>query len=97
MESTRLVETIAKLREQYAEPISDMEILRQSAMRELARITDQPEPQVFTEEQRQLLIDNCDHVTGFLESEDGADSIELLMDAFRRYTEVEEIVEEEAP
>lgn len=88
MVSTQLLEAIDKLREQNKTPIqfSNMEILRQSALRDLARLTGTPEPEVFTEAQRKLFVENCDRVAGFLASEDGADSVELLVDAFRRYT-----------
>jgi hypothetical protein len=46
-------------------------------MREVARVD------VFNEEQRKVLLADVDQLTDFLQSDDGTDAVELLMDSFR--------------
>jgi len=77
MESTRLIDALMELRKQYEEPVSHLDVLRSLAMREVARVD------VFNEEQRKVLLADVDQLTDFLQSDDGTDAVELLMDSFR--------------
>lgn len=82
MEATRLAEQIEELKKLHPHPISSIEAIR----RQLSN----PQPAILNEQQRQLFIGRLDYVKGFLESEDGADTIELLVDAFRKYSEAQQ-------
>lgn len=49
-------------------------------------------PPIFTEEQRQLFVENIDRLKLFLESPDGALSVELLVNAFACFIEEQDNV-----
>lgn len=93
MESTRLIEQLNEFKRQnnLEEPISHLQVLRDMALRAL-----NPQlPPMFTEEQRQLLLSNVDMLQSFLQCEDGADAIELLIDSFKCY--IQQYSPEEEP
>lgn len=55
-------------------------------------------PPILNEEQRKVFADRVDKVTSFLESEDGADAVELLVNTFAAFAdEVIEGGQEQAP
>lgn len=85
MEATALIQAIEQLRQTYTEPPSHMEIVRHSVMSQLARISNVEIPPLLSDEQRQIFIANIDLVADFLRSEDGADSIELVVDSFSQF------------
>lgn len=85
MESTRLIETIIEFKKQnnLEEPISYLQVLREIALRSL-----NPQlPPVFTEDQRQILLKDVNCLQSFLECEEGADAVELLIDSFQHYVQ----------
>lgn len=85
MESTKLLNAIMKLREQYATPPSHMEVVRDSVLKQLATINKVEMPAILDETQRKVFVDKIDMLAGFLESDDGADAVELLVNAFEAY------------
>lgn len=58
MEATNLIKLLDDLRAPHAEPKSYIQILREMAM--------YPQPPMFTEEQRQVLVSNLDFLRAFL-------------------------------
>lgn len=83
MAATQLIEAIEQIKKSYETPPSNMEVVRYSVLQQLARMNDVEIPPLLTDEQRQTFIDNADKVADFLRSEDGADSVELLVNAFK--------------
>lgn len=89
MESTQLIESIEKIKQTYVDrkPPTDMEIVRHAIVSQLARMNEVEIPPLLSEEQRQAFIDNADKVSEFLRTEDGADSVELVVSSFRSFCE----------
>jgi len=95
MEASGLIQALHTLRAQMDKPVSDLDIIRQSLQASIARNSGIEMPPLLTNEQRKLFIGKVDLVTAFLESEDGADAVELLIRAFTRFenTEIEKAPE----
>jgi hypothetical protein len=87
MEVTSLISQLDELRSKHKEPISYIELARHSIKEQLARSVGIEMPPILSEAQRLVFLQNIDHLAAFLESENGADAVELLMDAFARFTE----------
>ncbi len=85
MEATKLVEALGTLRENFEKPPSDMEIVRRAVLAQVSRDGGLEMPPILNEDQRKAFSKELDYVEGFLKSEDGADSIELLCNAFTAY------------
>lgn len=100
MESTAMLEALAELRAKFSTPISNMEIIRRALQREVSRSGETEMPPILNESQRKSFLTRIDHLEAFLQSEDGADSIELLVSSFREFAEartpeVDEVAEVE--
>lgn len=87
MQVTSIVEALGKLRTTYEKPISDMGIIRQTLASHAARLGTVEMPPLLNEGQRKVFLGNLDELTEFLSSEDGADAIELLVNAFTAFVE----------
>jgi hypothetical protein len=87
MEVTSLISQLDELRSKHKEPISYIELARHSIKEQLARSVGIEMPPILSEAQRLVFLQNIDHLAAFLESENGADAVEILMDAFARFTE----------
>jgi len=89
MESTKLLQAIEALRGQLQKekPLSDMEIVRHATLSMLAKAHQVEMPPLLSTEQRQVFLRNIDHVAEFLQTQDGADAVELLVNAFVCFTE----------
>lgn len=86
MQSTAMVEALSKLRATFDNPPSDMEIIRRTLSRRAAGLTEIEMPPILNSAQRKVFLDNLDMVSAFLETEDGADSVELLVNAFSTFS-----------
>lgn len=87
MEATKLIQAIEKLKSQLDEPKSHLEIVRDSILKQLAAANKLPMPEIFTDTQRRVFVNKLDMLEGFLESDDGADAVELLVNSFEHYCE----------
>lgn len=85
MESTKLLQAIEQFRRQYDEPVSHMTIMRDSVLKQLASINKVEMPEILDSNQRKIFMDKIGLLEGFLKSEDGADAIELMVNAFECY------------
>lgn len=94
MESTKLLKAIAELRKQYDTPVSHLDIVRDSVLKQVANATKVEMPAILDDSQRKVFMGKIDLLEGFLESPNGADAVELLVDAFENYCDK---VENEAP
>ena len=83
MEATNLINSLNSMRANMATPTSHMEIIRQAVQ----RMSQPVQPNIFNEQQRQVFANKLDILQEFLESEDGADSIELLISSFNSFVE----------
>lgn len=92
--TTTFIAQLEELRAKHKNPTSLIERARHSVKEQAARAIGVEMPPLLTEEQRRVFLQNIDHLTGFLASEDGMDTIELLMDAFARYTETSQATPE---
>lgn len=90
MEATKLIESLATLRAGFEKPPSDMEIIRRTLAAQVARASGVEMPPLLNDDQRRVFADKIDQVTAFLASEDGADAVELLVNAFTAFTQAEE-------
>ena len=86
LEATKYIEILDQLKAQH-QPMSYMEQIR--------HMLEHPNIPVFTEEQRQVFVNNIDFVNGFLASTDGALSVEFLVDAFNYYVAANTVEAEE--
>lgn len=87
MESTKLIQAIERLRRTYERPPSHVEVVRDAVLKQINQI-DKPEmPVILNESQRKVFMNKIDLLEGFLESEDGADAVEMLINAFEHYCE----------
>jgi hypothetical protein len=89
MEASRLIESLAAIRTQLEpeERLSDMDLIRRAVQAQEARALGIEQPPILNADQRKLFAENIELVTGFLESEDGADAVELLVSAWKTYVE----------
>jgi len=87
MESTAMLEALAELRTKFTTPISNMEIVRRALRREVGRMDETEMPPILNEPQRKAFLERIDHLEAFIQSQDGADSIELLVSSFREFAE----------
>jgi len=90
MQATPMVEALKKLRDSYENPPSDMHIIRTSLMDQVASMGELRMPPLLNQTQRKVFVSNIDKVSEFLETEDGADAVELLVNAFTKFTEDED-------
>lgn len=97
MASTAMVEMLRKLRTTYDKPISDMSIIRQTLASHSARLGTVEMPPILDEGQRKIFLGNLDELSEFLESEDGADAIELLVNAFTAFVEARKLANQPQP
>lgn len=87
MESTKLLEEIIKIRSSIQPPKSYLEILRDSFVQNLARNSQIEMPPLLSNEQRTVFLNHISRVEEFLNTEDGADAVELLVNAFECFIE----------
>lgn len=85
MHVTSMIEAITQLSKQYDEPPSYLTIARDSILKQLALKNQVEMPPILDDAQRKVFMDNLKFLKGFLESDDGADAIELLVNAFEHY------------
>lgn len=85
MYSTKMMEDIAELKAKYNRPVSMIEVARDSIARQIASLQNVDMPPILSEEQRKVFMGKIDMLAGFLETQEGADAIELLIDAFEHY------------
>ncbi len=85
MEATKLIGALASLRVGFDTPPSDMELIRRAVQSQVDRATQPEMPPLLNADQRKLFAERIDEVTAFLECEDGADAVELLMGAWARF------------
>lgn len=85
MESTKIILALDELMEQYKEPTSYMQVARDAVLRQVAMKNKVEMPDILDESQRKVFMDNIKHLAGFLESDDGADAVELLVNAYKHY------------
>lgn len=85
MEATPMIDALQKLREVYQQPRGHMEIIRDALQHQLANAAGVSMPPLLNDGQRQAFAGKLDMLKSFLESEDGADAIELLMDAWHQF------------
>lgn len=95
MESTKFLRGLDELMEQYSEPTSLMQVARDAVMRQVAAKNKVEMPVILDEAQRKVFMDNIKHLAGFLESDDGADAVELLVNAYKHYCDRVESEKEE--
>ena len=95
MEATRMVETLRALRASMDKPASNMEIIRRALAEQVARANGVPMPDILNEGQRKVFAERADMVADFLESEDGADAVELMVGAFNSFVEARDKPEAE--
>lgn len=90
MKATEFLESLAELKKQYPSPVSHVRALNDLMYYHTTQ------PPVFTNEQRQVFVENIDKLSEFLESDEGAIAVELLVDAFNCFVEHQELeIEEE--
>ena len=94
MESTKIIESLKSLRETFQQPVSDMEIIRRTLAAQTARLNGVEMPPILNADQRKVFSEKLDLLSDFLESEDGADAVELLLNAFREFVTSREKVDE---
>lgn len=82
MQSTKFLQALNQLKADYAAPVSYMDITRDAVLRQVAMKNNIEMPAILDEEQRKVFTDRIDMVASFLESQNGADTIELLINAF---------------
>jgi hypothetical protein len=87
MEATKMLQALEALSEQYGGSTSYMQIARDAVLKQLAVKNQVPMPDILDESQRKIFMDNISHISGFVKSEDGADAIEFLMNAYEHYCE----------
>lgn len=87
MEATKMIESLAALRATFDKPPTDMELVRRALHAQVARANGVEMPPILNEDQRKIFAGRIDQLTEFLESEDGADAIELLMNSFKAFSE----------
>ena len=97
METTRMIETLRNLRASMDKPPSNMELIRRAVMEQAARANGIPMPAILNEDQRKVFADRADMLTEFLESEDGADAVELMVEAFNSFVEERQAAASEKP
>jgi hypothetical protein len=90
MESTQLLQDLAKLREQMSNPITHMQLIRQALQHQVALGTSIPMPQILSEDQRKVMLADVTCLEEFIKSEDGKDAVELMMIAFKEYKKAKE-------
>jgi hypothetical protein len=90
MEVTPMLDALHKLQAEYETPPSHLEILRRALQERVARMGGTEMPPILTDEQRKAFADKIGYLAGFLESEDGADAVELLLNAGHAYCAREE-------
>lgn len=93
MEATRMVEALRTLRANMEKPPSNMELIRRSLVDQVAKANGVPMPPILNEEQRKVFADRAELVAEFLESEDGADAVELMVGSFNSFVEAREVPE----
>lgn len=86
MESTRMLQAIEELKQHYG-PRSHIEIARDSVLARLASINKVEMPPILDDKQRRIFASKIELLEGFLRSDNGADAIEMLVDAFECYCE----------
>lgn len=86
MEATRLIKAIQELRSGMESPPTQMEIIR----RAVERMSAPTQPAIFNDQQRKLFENKLDLMREFIESEDGADAVELLTNAFDEFVKNKE-------
>ena len=87
LQSTAMLESLSQIKARLAEPVSQMEIIRQSLLYRAMHMDKPQMPLIFNDNQRQVFIDHIDKVAAFLESEDGSDALELLVTTFLEFSE----------
>lgn len=85
LESTKMLDAIEKLRKQIGEPMSHIEVARHAVLKQLADINKVEMPPILDEKQRKVFMDKLDYIAGYLESENGKDAIEFLVNDFEHY------------
>lgn len=85
LESTKMLAAIEKLKTQLGKQKSHIEIARDAVLKQLADINKVEMPPILDEKQRRVFMDKLNHLSGFIDSESGADAIELLVNAFEHY------------
>lgn len=95
MEATELAKALRSMAEGMENPPSPMEMVRNAVLAHHARASRPEMPPILTAEQRETFTENVGLVAGFLESENGADSVELLVGAFNAYVKEHEDAEED--
>lgn len=76
-----LAEAINTLRTMYDNPPSDLSIIRNALNENLDHV------KLLNAEQRQVFKDRLDLLHEFLESEDGADAVQLLTNTFEAFAD----------
>jgi len=89
-----LMQTLAKLRAQMAQPTSPMEMVRASLQRDLGRKQDVP---IFNDEQRATLVADIGKIEAFIKSQDGADAVALLVATFEAFEHGGDLFGEDDP
>lgn len=94
MESTKMLQAMEQLKRHYGEK-SQIEIARDAVLSKLANINKVEMPPILDDAQRRLFVSKIEMLEGFLRSDNGADSIEMLVDAFEHYCDEVEQGEED--
>jgi hypothetical protein len=97
MQTTAIIESLAKLRSQFEKPPTDMEIIRRALSSQAARLGAVEMPPILNEGQRKVFLGNLDELTAFLNSEDGADAIELLINTFSGFVKARQEANQPKP
>ena len=93
MHASKLIDSLATLRATYDKPPTDMDMVRQALQAQVARASGLEMPPILTDAQRKVFADDIDRAKEFLESEDGADAVELLVCAFAAFAASERVPE----
>lgn len=87
MEATKMSLALKELAEQYTVPKSYVQVARDAVLEKLANKNKIEMPAILDDKQRKAFVDKIEYLAGFLESDDGADAIEFLMNAYEHYCE----------
>jgi hypothetical protein len=84
-EQTAMLEALDRLQAHFAQPMTQMQLIRHVLQKEAAAIGTPEMPMLLNEEQRRVFADHIDKVKAFLNSEDGRDAMELVVTAFTEF------------
>lgn len=91
MESTKMIKALKELAADYSAPPSYIQVARDAVLKQLAAKNRVEMPAILDESQRKVFMDNIGHLEGFLESDDGAESVELMVNAYKHYCEKQKV------